>query len=274
MHKVAIISNKGGVGKTTTALNLAHGLALDGKKVILIDCDPQNNFTDFFALDDQRSLSELLEGKKSYLSKVRNNLYVLPSGGKKLQEAQASMVRMKNPFYVLSERLADLGNCDYAIFDCSGTMSLINSNVLCYADSILIPVAMDYFSLNGLMRTFEQVKELCRTTGENVKIMGILATMFDRRTRVSRHIYSTLTELFPREIFRTMIRINVRLKESPAYGKTVFEYDPFSTGAIDYRCLVDEVKDRAKAMLEPDYTYMEEDAIEYGMPATGTHHRW
>ena len=120
-------------------------------------------------------------------------------------------------------------------------MSLVNLNVLNFVDYIIIPVGMDYFSISGLKNTFELVRDVCREKTHQVRLMGILVTQFDLRTRVCREIFSILNRMFPGELFKTVININTRLKESPAYGKTIFEYDITSPGARDYFKLTSEI---------------------------------
>ncbi|MBN2290482.1 MAG: ParA family protein [Candidatus Glassbacteria bacterium] len=241
MKKVAIISTKGGVGKTTTSINLAHGLSLNGKRVILLDCDPQNNVAEIFDLENGEALSDLLLGKKANMTEVRRNLFVITSGGRQLFESEWEISRRKERDKVLSFALEDLTNCDYVICDCSSGMNLININVLYFVEQVIVPVGMDYFSISGLKQTFELIKEVCQRTGHQVRLMGVLATQYDVRTRISREIYGVLGKLFPKELFKTIIHSNIRLRESPAYGMTIFEYDISSAGARDYINLTAEV---------------------------------
>jgi chromosome partitioning protein len=241
MKKIAIISTKGGVGKTTTSINLAHGLSLNGKRVILLDCDPQNNVAEIFDLENGEALSELIVGKKANMTEVRKNLFVIPAGGRRLFESEWEISQRKDREKALSLALEDLTNCDYTICDCSSGMNLININVLYFVDYVIVPVGMDYFSISGLKQTFELIKEVCQRTGHQVRLMGVLATQYDMRTRISREIYGVLSKLFPKELFKTVVRSNIRLKESPAYGMTIFEYDISSAGARDYINLTAEI---------------------------------
>ena len=242
MKKIAILSIKGGVGKTTTTINLGHGLSLNGQRVILLDCDPQNNLAEIFDLELGGGISDLLLGRKAWMNEVRRNLFVIPSGGRALMDAEWKVATAKRRESVLRESLEDLANCDYVICDCSSAMNLININVLHFVDYVIIPVGMDYFSISGLKNTFEMVRDVCRNGSEHqVRLLGILATQFDLRTRVSREIYGVLSRLFPNELFRTVINVNTRLRESPAYGKTIFEYDIASSGARDYFKLTSEI---------------------------------
>ena len=241
MKKVAVISTKGGVGKTITSVNLGHGLSLNGKRVILLDCDSQNNVAEIFDLENGKTLSELILGKKADMTEVRKNLFVISSGGRRLFESEWEISRRKDRDKVLSLMLEDLTNCDYVICDCSSAMNLININVLYFVEQVIVPVGMDYFSICGLKQTFELIKEVCQRTGHQVRLMGVLVTQYDVRTRISREIYGVLSQLFPKELFKTIIHNNISLRESPAYGMTIFEYDISSTGARDYINLTAEV---------------------------------
>ncbi|HUU28341.1 MAG TPA: ParA family protein [archaeon] len=241
MKKIAIISTKGGVGKTTTSINLGHGLSLNGKRVILLDCDPQNNLAEIFDLNGEEGVSELMLGKRASMTEVRRNLFVIPSGGRRLLESEWEISKREGREKILSKCLEDLSNCDYVLCDCSSAMNLININALLFVDLVIIPVGMDYFSISGMKQTFELIKEVCQQTGHQIRLMGILATMFDIRTKISREIYQVLSRLFPKEMFKTIIHNNIRLTESPAFGKTIFEYDITCSGAQDYIKLTAEI---------------------------------
>ena len=241
MKKIAVISTKGGVGKTTTSFNVGHGLSLNGKRVIMLDCDPQNNLAEIYDIESDEGVNALLLGKRAAMSEVRRNLFVIPSGGRRLLECEWELVKRKDREKQLSRALEDLSNCDYVILDCSSSLNLININALLFADLAIIPVAMDYFSISGLKQTFELIREVCQQTNHQLHLMGILATQFDLRTRISREIYSVLCKLFPREMFKTVIHQNTKLKESPAFGKSIYEDDITSSGARDYIKLTAEI---------------------------------
>lgn len=241
MKKIAIISTKGGVGKTTTTLNVGHGLSLNGKRVIMVDCDSQNNLSDIYDLESDRGVNALLMGKRAWMCEVRRNLFVIPSGGRKLIEYEWKLAAQKDREKRLVHSLEDLSNCDFVLMDCSSSMNLTNINVLAFADLVIIPVGMDYFSVSGLKQTFELIKDICQRTEHRVRLMGILATQFDVRTRISREIYGVLSRMFPRELFNTVIHQNTRLRESPAFGKSIYEYDITCNGARDYIKLTAEI---------------------------------
>ncbi|MFH1070790.1 MAG: ParA family protein [Candidatus Glassbacteria bacterium] len=241
MIKIAIITSKGGTGKTTTAVNLGHGLALSGKRVMLIDCDPHGDLGLVFSINAEKSLSDLLRTGKTTVAQVRENLFLIPSGGRELNETELALASRDGREFILRNALSDLRNVDYLICDCAPSRNLININALALVDKVIIPVSMDYLAMNGARHTIELMREIQRYTRANLELMGILSTQFDTRTNLSAEIYRVLLKHFPNKVFETVIRVNTRLREAPSYGKTVFEYAINSTGAEDYFSLTNEV---------------------------------
>jgi len=241
MVKIAIITSKGGTGKTTTAVNLGHGLALSGKRVMLIDCDPHGDLGLVFSVDAEKNLSDLLRTGKTTVNQVRDNLFLITSGGRELNATELAIAGRDGREFIMRNALSDLRNVDYLICDCAPSRSLININALALVDKVIIPVSMDYLALNGARHTIELMREIKRYTRANLELMGILSTQYDVRTNLSQEIYKILLGHFPNKVFETVIRVNTRLREAPSYGQTVFEYAINSTGAEDYFSLTNEV---------------------------------
>jgi len=241
MVKIAIITSKGGTGKTTTAVNLGHGLALSGKRVMLIDCDPHGDLGLVFSVNAERSLSDLLRNGKTTVTQVRPNLFLITSGGRTLNETELMIANRDGREFILRNALSDLSNLDFLICDCAPSRSLININALALVDKVIIPVSMDYLAMNGAKHTIELMREIKRYTKVNQELLGILSTQYDTRTNLSQEIYKILLAHFPHKVFETVIRVNTRLREAPSYGKTIFEYAINSTGAEDYFNLTNEV---------------------------------
>ena len=241
MVKIAVITSKGGTGKTTTAMNLGHGLALSGKRVILIDCDPHGDLGLVFSADSDKSLADLLRTGKTSVVQVRQNLFLIQSGGKNLTETELAIANRDGREFILRNSLSDLRNCDFLICDCAPSRNLVNINALALSDQVIIPVSMDYLALNGARHTIEMMREVRRFTRANLDLLGILATQYDVRTNLSNEIYQVLCKHFPNKVFETVIRVNTRLREAPSYGKTIFEYTINSTGSEDYFNLTNEV---------------------------------
>ncbi len=241
MVKIAVITSKGGTGKTTTAVNLGHGLALSGKRVMLIDCDPHGDLGLVFSVDGEKSLADLLRSGRTAVTQVRENLFLITSGGRSLNETELVIANRDGREFIMRNALTDLRNVDFLICDCAPSRSLININALALVDRVIIPVSMDYLAMNGARHTIDLMREVKRYTKPNLELMGILATQYDVRTNLSPEIYKVLLRHFPDKVFETVIRVNTRLKEAPSYGKTIFEYAINSTGAEDYFNLTTEI---------------------------------
>ena len=241
MIKIAVMTSKGGTGKTTTAINLGHCLALSGKKVLLIDCDSQGNVAMAFNQQPKQGLAELLLTGEVDINKVRTNLYMIDSGGKRLVESEMIMSRQDDREVRMTEVFARLVGSDYVICDCPPTINLININALNYCDFVIIPVSMDFFATEGAKKTLLLIKEIEEKIGHRVNVMGILATFFDKRTKISDRIYNQLIQEFGDKVFVTKIRINTQIKEAQENYQTIFEFAPYSHGALDYFLLTKEI---------------------------------
>lgn len=246
MIKLAILTSKGGTGKTTTAINLGHGLALSGKKVLIIDCDPQGSASSAFGIESSMGLVDLMVEGQVEIYKVRPNLYLLPSGRKRLAELEMGLAARKDRNKILSRSLSRLTGCDCVILDCSPSINIINLNALEYADHLLIPSSLDYFSLEGVKTTIELKAELDSEGNGSSNIIGVLPTFYDRRTTVSRLALDELRSDYGDMVFNTEIRSNAQIKKSQWFKKTIFEYAPYSYGAYDYFNLSKEFLERLR----------------------------
>jgi chromosome partitioning protein len=234
MHKVAITAFKGGTGKTTTAINFAHAAALMGKKTLLIDCDAQGSTSLAFELNGAQGLSDLLLCDKVDIYNVRPNLYLVGSGKSDIYIVERYLAQQPENESPLAKALSRFTGIEMIILDCSPSINIINSNMLRYIDKVLIPVSMDYFALRGAALTLKIINEVASNAGRDIKLLGILPTFFDVRTRISKRILSDLRERYDEKVFATTIRVNTRIKESQMNNKTIFEYAPYSNGAYDY----------------------------------------
>lgn len=241
MKKIAVITCKGGTGKTTTVINLAHCLSLSGKKTLIVDCDSQGNVGMAFDKQPQKGLAELLTTGEVEITSLRPNLYFIDSGGMRLVETELYLARQTQREQRLKQVLANLRGSDYVICDCPPAINLINLNVLNYVDSVIIPVSMDFFACEGAKKTLKLLDDIFAGIGHRVELMGILATFYDMRTKMSKTIYNQLLTEFGEKLFATRIRINTQLKESQMFFKTIFEHAPYSNGALDYFLLTKEV---------------------------------
>ncbi len=241
MKKIAVITSKGGAGKTTTTVNLGHGLALRGKKVLLIDCDSQGSIGTSFRLNPNGSLSELFLHGQGTLTQARPNLFILPSGGIKLAEAERVIANKVGREFILKNAMAGLLNLDYILCDCSPSVNLVNINALSFVDSFILPVSMDFLAFEGAKQTLRLVKEVRNFANPELELLGILPTQFDTRTRISKRILELLKMNFPKLMFETVIRVNTKFREAPNFGKSIFEYAPNTSATEDYESLTEEV---------------------------------
>jgi chromosome partitioning protein len=245
MRKIAIITSKGGTGKTTTAVNLGHGLALTGKRVLVIDCDSQRNVAVTFDVRSDRTLCDLLRCGEVDVVQVRKNLYVIDSGGRELVEVEMALASKKNRESRLARALENLNGCDVVICDCSPTINLININAITYADEVIIPVSMDFLAQEGARQTLDIIGEINEYSPHKTEVLGVLPTFFDARTKLSREVLENLRAHFADLIFSTVIRTTNSLREAPSFNRTIFEYSPLSRGAFDYYYLTEEFLTRA-----------------------------
>ena len=245
-------NQKGGVGKTTTSINLASGLAHVGKKVLLIDFDSQGNATQGLNANQNNSQatihSVLMEGvpiQQAIVPKMNPRIDIVPANIN-LAGADLDMDKMEaGKEELLKKAIAPIRDqYDYIIIDCPPSLGLLNTNALTAADSILIPVQCEYYALEGVTQLLITIRLVQRTSNRNLKIEGILLTMFDIRTRLSVEVSQDVRQTFGKLVYQNSIPRNVKLSEAPSRGMSIFEYDPKSTGAKAYAGLTEEVLKR------------------------------
>ena len=246
---IAIANQKGGVGKTTTAINLAASLSVLEKKVLIIDADPQANTTSGLNFapdnDQQRTLYEVMIGKidisDALIQTEIANLHMIPSHIN-LVGAEIEMLEAEDREMLLKKALAPIrDNYDFIIIDCSPSLGLITVNTLTAADSVIIPVQPEFFALEGLGKLLQTIRLVQGGVNPDLTIEGFVVTMFDGRTRVHAQVLAELREHFRDLVFKTVIQRNIRLSEAPSHGKPIILYDIMCNGSTNYLNLAREV---------------------------------
>ncbi len=248
---IAVINQKGGVGKTTTTVNVAAYLAKAGKAVLLVDADPQANATSGLQIDKhtlEHSLYDVLFKRSELLETIKMtntpNLYVLPSNSN-LAAAEIDMVSQDSREYLLKNSLKT-STYDYVLIDCPPALGLLTVNALVAADSVLIPVQAEFYALEGLSQLLSVVQQVRQGLNPDLALLGVVLTMYDSRTSLSEQVKQELEKHFTDKLFETIIPRNVRLAEAPSHGKTIIEHDKWSKGARAYKRLTREVIKRVE----------------------------
>ncbi len=244
MPTIALINQKGGVGKTTSTINLGAGLSMLGKSVLLVDLDPQAHLTyglGIHAHELDYTVYEVLRGEVSAAEAIvhRDGLEVLPSS-LSLSAAEMELSSMAGREYLLKEALADLPPHDFVLLDCPPSLGLLTLNALTAAQEVFIPLQTEFLALQGMSKLVDTVKVVKKRLNPDLNISGIIGTQFDARKNLNREVVDKIREYFADKLFETLIHDNVALAEAPSYGQTIFEYRPDCRGAQDYLALSQE----------------------------------
>jgi len=248
---IAVTNQKGGVGKTTTVLNIGVYMAVQGQKVLLIDADPQANLSSGLGInseDKKKTIYDILVNSadiKDGIVKTRlDNLHIVPSGIE-LAGAEVELVPILSRENILRKAIAKVSsNYDFVLIDCPPSLGLLTINSLVAADKVLIPVQSEYFALEGLGQLINTIQLIKNNLNSNLEVGGVILTMYDSRTNLSKDVGAEIEKYFENKMFSTIIPRSIRLSEAPSHGLSIFEYSPDSTGGVAYENLTKEIINR------------------------------